>query len=533
MKSLKYMVPIVIGMILILIIGINPNNTSTSDKTLIVGKSSDALGLDPSVATDYETFQISVNLYETLVKFNTSGSELLPGLAESWTVSEDGMRWVFKIREHVTFHDGTDLNAQAVAFNFNRWMDMDSPYHAGHFSYWQSSFGGFPGIVKSVNALSDFSLEIILSEPFSPFLSILTQPAFGIASPDAIIKYNESLKYNPVGTGPFIFESWTQGEEIVLSRNTNYWDVKPKLTTLIFKVIPAHVNKEDLLTSGQVHIIDNINQTEIDAIKKDTQLKLYYRPYFNVAYLALNNQKEPFDNLLVRKAISHLIDKERLIDASQNSLTRAAKTFIPPVLMGYHEGLQTPEYNVELAKGLLDEAGYENGFETTLWVMDQSRGYISNPIGAAKFIQSALSKADIKVNLRIMSWDTYLESIKLGEHPMALVGWNGDIIDPDNFLNTFFSSGLENNELTLNYAFYENTHVNRLLLQARTINDSEFRISLYREIQEIISSDVVSIPLMHSMTALATDRSVLNFEPHVIGMETFNHVDLLIDSKEE
>lgn len=498
----------------------------TAQKTLIVGRSSDALGLDPSVATDYETFQVTVNIYETLVRFNDSGTDLMPGLAESWEASEDGMKWVFKLRKNVQFHDGTLLDAKAVAFNFNRWMDMDSPYHAGHFSYWSYSFGGFPGIVTSVTALSDYSLEIILNEPFSPFLNILTLPAFGIASPDAIIKYNEALKYNPVGTGPFKFKSWETNKEIVLERNDFYWGQNAKISELIFRKLPTSSDKVAMLTSGEVHIIDSLSPSDINEVKMTSGLKLHYRPYFNIGYLALNNQVEPFDNSLVRKAISHLIDKNQLIDVALNELTRPANTFLPPVLMGYHEGIPSPEHDIDLAKALLKEAGYPDGFKTTLWVMDQPRSYLSNPVGTAKFIQTALSDANIEVDLKIISWDRYLESIKLGEHPMALVGWNGDIIDPDNFLNTFFSSETANSELTLNYSFYSNDYVDRLLAQARTLNDAEFRISLYREIQEIISEDTVSIPLVHSMTSIGMTDAVLNFSPNIIGMESYQKVDL-------
>lgn len=500
-------------------------NDSTH-KTLIIGRSNDALGLDPSVATDYETFQVTVNIYETLVRFNDTGTDLMPGLAKSWEASEDGMKWVFKLRDNIQFHDGTPMDAKAVAFNFNRWMDIDSPYHAGHFSYWSYSFGGFPGIVTSVTALSDYSLEIILNEPFSPFLNILTLPPFGIASPDAIIKYNEALKYNPVGTGPFKFKSWDMNHEIVLEKNDLYWGQKPKLDEVIFRKLPANADKSNLLSSGTVHIIDNLDPTDINEIKKNPTLKLHYRPYFNIGYLALNNQVEPLNNPLVRKAISHLIDKESLIDTALNELTRPANTFLPPVLMGYHEGIKSPEYNIDIAKNLLKEAGYPNGFKTSLWVMDQPRSYLSNPVGTAKFIQSALSDANIEVDLKIISWDRYLEEIKSGEQPMALVGWNGDIIDPDNFLNTFFSTESAGSELTLNYSFYSNDHVDRLLAQARTLTDVEFRSSLYREIQEIIAQETVSIPLIHSMTAIGTTDSVLNFSPNIIGMESYQRVDL-------
>lgn len=502
-------------------------------KTLIVGRTLDSIGLDPAVVTDSESFQVTANIYESLVKFDTTGSIVLPGLAENWKMSEDGKTWVFKIRENIEFHDGTKLNASAVSFNFHRWMDMDSPYHAGHFSYWSYSFGGFPGIVKSVTALSDYSLEIVLNEPYSPFLSVLTMPSFGIASPEAIMKYNENLKSNPVGTGPFKLGSWEKNSQITLEKNEKYWGVKAKVDQVIFKKINPNVSKIDLLLEGEVHIIDGLSTSEIEQSKSDTRLKLYYRPYFNISYMALNHTVKPFDNLKVRQAISHLIDKNALINNSSDPLTRPANTFLPPVLLGFHEAIKSPESDVDLAKRLLDEAGYPNGFTSSLWVMDQPRGYISNPVQVAKFIQSELAKANIIVDLHIMKWDQYIEAIKEGDHPMAIVGWNGDIIDPDNFLYTFFSSENTKSGLALNYSFYKNPTVDRLLVQARNVTDVEFRKSLYREIQEIIASEVVSIPLTHTMTAIGSSNLVKGFEPHITGKEVLNLIELIDDSDKD
>ncbi|MCD4712979.1 MAG: ABC transporter substrate-binding protein [Clostridiales bacterium] len=502
-------------------------------KTLIVGRTLDSIGLDPAVVTDSESFQVTTNIYEGLVKFDTTGSEVLPSLAESWKMSEDGKTWVFKIRDNIKFHDGSKLNAEAVSFNFHRWMDIDSPYHAGHFSYWSYSFGGFPGIVKSVTALSDYSLEIVLNEPYAPFLSVLSMPSFGIASPEAIMKYNENLKLSPVGTGPFMFESWEKNIQITLEKNKDYWGTKAKVDQVVFKKISSQISKIDLLLDGEVHIVDGLNPSEVDQSRTDKRLKLYYRPYFNISYMALNHNIEPFDNLKVRQAISLLIDKNEMINDDPNPLTRPANTFLPPVLLGYHESIKSPEPDVNAAKRLLSEAGYPDGFTTSLWVMDQPRGYISNPVQVAKFLQSELSKASITVDLHIIKWDTFIEAIKEGDHPMAIVGWNGDIVDPDNFLYTFFSSENTKSGLALNYSFYENPTVDRLLEQARNVTDVEFRKSLYREIQEIIASEVVSIPLTHTMTAIGSSNLVKGFEPHITGKEVLNQIELIDETDKD
>lgn len=494
---------------------------------VVFGRNNDSIALDPAIVSDTESFQVTANIYETLVKFEKGGTTIMPGLAESWKVSEDGMTWHFKIRKDVKFHDGTDLNAKVVAFNFQRWMDPNSPYHTGQFIYWRYCFGDYPGVVKNVTALSDETLEIVLNEPYSPFLSALSMPAFGIASQSSIIKYNETLRTHPVGTGPFVFKSWEPGEHIILTRFNGYWAGEAKVAEIEFRVIDADQDRVELLRSGEVHIIDQLTQMDAAQINASDDLKLFYRPFFNIGYLALNNSIAPFDDLNVRKAVSLLIDKSALIDEAKNTLARPANSFLPPVIMGYHEGIKSDILDIDKAKRLIAEAGYPEGLEVTLWVMDRPRTYLPNPVVTAMALKEQLEKGNIFVTLEIIPWDSYIEDIKKGIHEMALIGWNGDIVDPDNFLYTIFTSDDSNPGLSFNYAFYKNDKVDRLLVQARRVSDLEFRTSLYRELQEIISKDVVSIPLIHTMTAIGVSGRISGFEPHITGEEILFKVDLL------
>lgn len=503
------------------------SNRALDQSRVVIGRMNDALSLDPAITSDSESFQVTANIYDTLVVYETADSSIKPGLAESWKVSEDGLTWNFKIRKNVKFHDGSKLDAHVVAFNFQRWMDPSSPYHTGQFIYWNYSFGGFPGIVKSVTALSDTTLEIILTEPYAPFLSTISLPAFGIASQSAIVKYNDKLKTHPVGTGPFIFESWETNHKIVLKRNENYWKDSAKSAEIEFLVLPQDSDKAALLKSGRIHIIDQLTTAEIEEVNNDSGLNLYYRPFFNIGYLALNNAKAPFNDLNVRKAVSLLIDKSDLLDDAYNDLVRSAHSFLPPALAGYHEGLKSEVLNADEAKRLLKLAGHSNGFETTLWVMDRPRNYLPNPLAMAMKIKNQLSKADINVIIRVIPWDSYIEDVKLGDHEMALVGWNGDIIDPDNFLYTLFATKNTKPELNFNYAFYENEVVDQLLLRARRVTDMDFRISLYRELQEIIAKDVASIPLIHTMTAIGTSSKVKGFEPHITGFGVLTEIEIV------
>lgn len=500
---------------------------SNNGKKLIIARAHDSISLDPAITTEIESFKVTINLYDTLVKYEKKGSKIIPSLAESWKTSEDGLTWVFKLRKNVKFHDGTDFNAHAVQFNFERWMNSDNPYHTDSFSYWNFNFGGFPGIVKSVTAVSEYSVEIVLAEPYSPFLSTLTMPSFGIASPAAVMKYNENFRQHPVGTGPFQFKSWEPDKEIVLKKNNSYWRNIPNVDDVIFRVIKSNEDRLKLLESGEIHIADNLTAKEVEKIESNPDLQVYLRPFFNIGYLAMNNQKEPFNQKEVRIAIGHLIDKELMVKEVFNDLARPANSFVPPMIWGYHESIKSLEYNPEKAKKLLEKCGYPNGFNVTLWVMDAPRAYFPDPMLLAEFIKKSLSKANIQVDIVNYSWDDYIEKIKEGEHTLALTGWTGDHVDPDNFLYTFFASDNRKTELKSNYSFYSNKKIDLLLKQARQATDNEFRKNIYRKLQEIINEDTPAIPLVHTMPVIGVSNKVKGYSPNLTGEETLESVDLI------
>ncbi|HQE67128.1 MAG TPA: ABC transporter substrate-binding protein [Bacillota bacterium] len=496
---------------------------------LVVGRANDSVTLDPSCTTEMDSFKVTVNILETLVKCENGGNDVVPCLAESWKSSEDGLKWVFKLRRGVKFHDGTAFDAHAVVFNFNRWMYEENPYHKGTFNYWNYIFGGFPGFVKSVTALNNYSVEILLNKPYAPFLYALTMPAFGIASPEAIEKYSEDLYEHPVGTGPFVFKSWDRDKSIILERNQRYWNGAAKVDEIEFKVIPKNKDRLEELRQGTIHIADYLSIDDIADVKYDPSLYLHFRPSFNVGYMAINNEKPPFNDRTVREAISHGIDKEQLIFDVFDDLAKPALTFIPPSLWGYNGSLEAYEYNPEKARKLLAEAGYPNGFSTTLWVMDAAREYIPKPLETAQFIKDSLRKIGINVEIEVFNWNEYMNRIHNGEHEIALIGWTGDYADPDNFLYTMFASENAKPGLAGNYSFYKSKDVDQLLTQARETTNMSFRRSLYRRIQETVNYDIPSVPLVHTMPVLAARLSVKGYTPHMTGFESLEQVSLEIE----
>jgi len=417
------------------------------------------------------------------------------------------------------------LNAEAIVFNFQRWMNDNNPYHTGQFTYWNQSFGGFPGMIKSVIAISEYNVEILLNEPYAPFLNVLSLPAFGISSPESIKKYNENLKFHPVGTGPFALDQWDVGREVVLKRNENYWGKKAALDGLVFRVIDKKADIDALFKSSRLHILEGAQWTDKDKIEASPHTILRYKPMINISYLALNHSVAPFDDIRVRKAIGLLLNRDQIISDALTPLSKPASTFLPPQSKSYHEGIKPLPQNIEEAKKLLKEAGFEKGFNTTLWVSSTSRDYMTNPIGASSIIREQLKEANINVHLKVLSWTDFLNSVKNGEHPMVLAGWNGDLLDPDNFLYTLFYSENTKPNLSLNYFFYKNASLDQLLKTARHTINEEFRTSLYRDAQEMIYNDFVGFPLVHTMSLCAIDYRVKNYKPSAIGHQWLYEVD--------
>lgn len=502
---------------------------SDEDKRLIIGRASDSISLDPGNTTDMDSVKVTVNIFETLVKHEKDGKEIVPSLATSWKSSDDGLTWVFRLRQGVRFHDGTNFDAYAVEFNFQRWMNKEHPNHNGQFSYWNYVFGGFPGFVESVTAISDYSVEIKLTKPYAPFLNTLAMPVFGIGSPTAIKDFGDEIFRHPVGTGPFQLKSWEHGKSIVLARNENYWDMPAKLNEVEFKVIPSNVDRLEALKKGEIHIADNLGPDDASLIESEEGLQLLLRPYFNVGYIAINNEKSPFNNRDVRIAISHAINKDEMIKEVFANLARPAKTLIPPILWGYNENIRDSEYNPEKAKQLLTKAGYPNGFKTTLWVMNSSRDYFPKPMQTAEYIKNSLKEINIEATIISYNVDEYFNRIKNGEHEMALIGWTGDNIDPDNFVYTLLSSDNAKPGNAGNYSFYRNKDVDTLLNQARQTTAIVFRKNLYGQLLEIVDRDMPSVPLVHTMPVLAAQRSVTGYLPYITGVESLEDVDIIVE----
>lgn len=502
------------------------------DQVLIFARGGDSDSLDPGSTTDGESSRVTRQVLEGLLEFDADSFELKPGLAHDWDVSDDGLKYTFYLEEGVTFHDGTDFNAEAVKINFERWADPDHEYAFADdnyvYSMYGTMFGGYQGddghVIEEINVVDDHEIEFILSKPLGFFLQNMGMTYFAITSPAALEEYGSEINENPVGTGPFKFVSWSKDESIILEKNENYRkEGLPKLDRVIFEVIPENAARLIALRSGDIDIMDGLNPDDAAGVEDDDDLELLVRGENNLGYLGFNVEKEPLGNKELRQAISHAIDREAIVDALYAGYASTGVNPLPPSYLGHNDDVTGFQYDLERAEELLAEAGYADGLEIELWTMPVARPYMPDPETVAEIIQNNLAQIGVEVTLVREEWAPYLEKTENGEQQMYMLGWSGTNGDPDYFLSSLFHSS---NAGSSNTNFYKNDEVDQLLEDAKVAVDQEERANLYMEAQSIIADDVPMIPLMHSRPVMAAATNVKNYVPHPSTSESLAEVEL-------
>jgi peptide/nickel transport system substrate-binding protein len=477
--------------------------------TLVVGLVAEPVNLDPAQVTDLNSGRVGRRIVETLVTFPEESTQVVPGLAESWTISKDGLRYTFKLRKGITFHDGSAFDAESVKFSIERQINPDHPFNKlGKYPFANFFFGN----VKAVEVIDPSTVEFILKEPRASFITILTAAAASIVSPTAVKKFGADYPSSPVGTGPFKFVSWERGQRVVLEKNPAYWKFPVKLERVVYRPIVEDQARLTELLTGSLDLIVGVPPDYVGQLENHAKVSMLRQVGSHVWYLGINNQKKPFDDRRVRQALNYAVNKEAIVRDVLKGTGAVSAGPVLPRTWGADSGLKPFPYDPDRAKKLLAEAGYPNGFTTTLWTPESGSG-MQSPVAMSTVIQSNLKAVGVNATIQTMEWGAFLTKLRTKEQDLFALSWMSGNEDPDMVMYPLLHSS-QHTPVGPNRALYKNAKFDDLLQQARLTTDQAKRAALYREAQKILVDDPPWIFIDHEVQTAAFAKRVQGFKLH-------------------
>jgi len=506
-------------------------------KTLVFCSEGNPESLNPQMVTTTTGMNAARPMFNNLVEFKPGSTELVPSLAESWTVSEDGRDYTFRLREGVRFQANAaftptrTMNADDVVFSYLRQWKEDHPFHkvsGGGYDYFKDL--GMPDLLEAVERVDGRTVRFRLKRPNAPFLASMAMPFNVVHSAEyaeAMLRAGtpERVDEEPIGTGPFSFAGFQRGVAVRYRAFADHFAGRQPIEQLVFSITPNPAVRLTKLRAGECHLMAFPNPADAARIKADPALRLLQQEGLNIGYMSLNVTKKPFDDVRVRRAVSMAVDKAAIVEAVYAGAGVAAKNPIPPTLWSYNDAVRDHPYDLAAAQRLLVEAGHPGGFETELWYMPVSRPYNPNGRRMAEMIQADLAKIGVRLRLVTDDWGAYRVKLQAGDAPMALFGWTGDNGDPDNFLNVLLgcTSARPGGN---NIAKWCDPSYDALVREAETSLDGDKRVALYRDAQVIAKDQAPWVPLAHSVVFMAARKEVTGFVMDPLGRHIFTGVDL-------
>lgn len=514
MKKWKVMLQVVVCLSLIWA----PWAGAAGPDTLVVGVSSDIHTLDPGVSSDNYDWRQIYPCYDRLVKYKVvdgkGSTEVEPQAAESWTVSEDGTVWTFKIRQGITFDDGRPLDAAAVLFSFDRTLKI------------AKGPADNIGAIKSMRVMDPYTLEVTLKNAYGPFLQTLATDGASIINPKVMQHEKDGdlaqawLAENTDGSGPFKMVEWSRGQQAVLEAKPGYWGGAPALKKVIIRFMTESADRRMALERGDIDIAENILIDQIPALEKNPEIVVERHPSQLVEYVYINNQKTPLDDPRVRQALSYAVDYQGIIDYVLQGNGVQMRGPVPQGMWGHNPDLFQHSKDAAKAKALLKEAGLDSGLDLTLIYSERRPSWEQ----IATILQSNFADIGVNLKLELMSNPTLRDRMDKGDFELCLGAWSPDFADPFMFMNFWFDSKLGG--LPGNRSFYENDQVDTLIRKAAAIADQEERTALYHEAQEIIMEEAPYIFLYQVQTIVPRRKNVKGyvFNPMLESMYNFESI---------
>ena len=475
---------------------------------IVIGLVAEPVTMDPPQITDLNSARVTKRIFEGLVGQELGSYKLVPGLAQSWDISRDGLTYTFRLRPNVTFHDGTPFNADAVKFVFERQLNDKGPYYAtGTYPYVK----GFLGNVAGVEVLDASTVQIKLKAPLTPFLQYLAHQSLFMFSPESLKKWGKDVVKHPVGTGPFKLETWEPGVKVVLARNDQYWGGAPKIRQAIYVPIVEAQARLVALKTGDIDLTMDVPPDSLDELRRDPNLVVAESNSSAVWYVTLNTRHPILKDRRVRQALNHAVNKEAIIRDILRGTAIVSRGPISPVYGPYYEE-NTARYphDLEKARALLKDAGYAGGFELGFLVPESGSG-MQSPVEMATVIQANLAQIGVRAKIQTMEWGAYLRKY-LEQPDMAEMSWNPSIGDPDHMMYMLLSS--DRFPPAFNSGYYQNDRVDDLLRRARTTLDEKARVPLYKEAQKLVVEDAPWIFVDHGKQVIVHRKRVQGFKLH-------------------
>lgn len=478
-------------------------------------------------------YQTPMNIFDRLVDINVAEdgtTSIIPALAESWDISTDGLQYTFHLRQGVKFHNGNDFTAEDVAYTFHRLLTVEGGVNSEFVDQVKGAnelLEGTADTLEGLEVVDDYTVTITLKEPYAAFLACISSPGVSIYDSKATEAAGDQFGLDPavtVGTGPFIFTSWTLNDQIVMTRNDNYWKGATALPGVVVKIIPDTETQTMMFENGELDIIDLDFVTDaIDRFAATYPDQIIEGNRVGITYLTMNQNIEPFNNVQVRKAVQMAIDKQTILDALYGGRGQVEYGIFPHGLIGFNPNQEVIPYDPEAAKALLAEAGYADGFTMELAADSSASDTVTM---ALEIIKEQL--AEVGINAEIKNYDqaTWLDTRKAGELGSFLATWTADFNDPDNFIYTFFGNEEKTRIRSINYP---DTAVMERVSAARGIVNDDERTAEYHALEEkIIHEDAAWAPMYSRKHLFAVSKRVQNFVPvwSGVGDQLFYGVSL-------
>lgn len=485
-----------------------------------------ALNADIQTADVQKTskdYEVPFNIFDRLVDVEVDAdgnSKIVPSLAESWDISDDGLEYTFHLRQGVKFHNGNDFTAEDVAYTFHRMLTVEGGVNTEFIDQIKGAdelLAGETDTLEGVEVVDDYTIKVTLKEPFAGFLASISSPGVSIYDSEATEAAGDQFGMDPavtVGTGPFEFSSWSFNNQLVLTRNEDYWKGASGLPGVVIKIIPDTETQSMMFESGELDILDlDYAADSADRFTETYPDQIVQGPRVGIVYFTMNFNKEPFQDVRVRKAVQMSIDRQAILDALYGGRGQVEQGIFPHGLIGFNPDQEEIKYDPEAAKALLAEAGYADGFDMEIAADSSASDTMTM---ALEIVSDQLAEVGIRAEIKNYDESTWLETRKSGELGSFMSTWSADYNDPDNFIYTFFGNEEKTRIRSINYP---DTEVMERVAKARTIVNEDERLAEYKALEEkLIHEDAAWVSMFSRLHLFAVSKRVQGFAPLWSGL---------------